>query len=70
MNPLKVKIFTHCTCDIKPYNEMQINEWLQSNSEITIVHLLQSESMAAVSSDRVDRNLTITVFYTESGRSS
>lgn len=65
MDPLKVKIFTHCTTDIKPYNETQINEWLEKHADIRIAHLLQSESMTAANADRVERNLTITVFYME-----
>lgn len=65
MASLKVKIFTHCTNDIKPYNETQINDWLKTQGQIEIVHLLQSESMAAVDSERVARNLTLTIFYTK-----
>ena len=64
MASLKVKICTHCTSDIKPYNESQINSWLEGQGEIQIVHLLQSESMVAVDSEKMARNLTITLFYT------
>ena len=63
MKPLQVKIFTHCSQNINPYNETQINEWLADNPEIEIVHLLQSESMVRVRNDEVERNLSITVFY-------
>ena len=63
MKPLQVKIFTHCTRNINPFNETQINAWLADNPEIEIAHLLQSESMARIRDDEVERNLSITVFF-------
>ena len=69
MSKLRVKIFNHCTTDIKPYNETQINAWLENNPDIELIKLVQSESMAALSDNQVERNLTITVFYRESGGS-
>lgn len=65
MKPLKVKIFTHCTQHINPFNESQINEWLAQNPDIEIAHLLQSESMTPLKEDQVERNLSITIFYRE-----
>jgi hypothetical protein len=66
MKPLKVKIFTHCTQHINPFNEAQLNEWLAQNPAVEIVHLLQSESMVVVKNDQVERNLSITLFFRES----
>ncbi|MEJ2041532.1 MAG: hypothetical protein P8X55_21785 [Desulfosarcinaceae bacterium] len=63
MKPLQVKIFTHCTRNINPFNETQINAWLAENPGIEIVHLLQSESMTQVKGDEVERNLSISIFY-------
>ena len=65
MKPLQVKIFTHCTQNINPYNENQVNAWLAANTGIEIVHLLQSESMVRMKDDEVERNLSITIFYRE-----
>ena len=65
MSSLKVKIFTHCTQHINPYNESQINEWLADNPGIEIAHLLQSESMISTKEDQVERNLSISIFYRE-----
>jgi hypothetical protein len=65
MKPLKVKIFTHCTQNINPFNETQINDWLAENSGIEIAHIQQSESMMAMGEDRVERNLSISIFYRE-----
>lgn len=65
MKPLKVKIFTHCTQHINPFNETQINEWLAQNQDIEIAHLLQSESMTPLKENQVERNLSISIFYRE-----
>ncbi|MDJ0912230.1 MAG: hypothetical protein QNI95_01615 [Desulfobacterales bacterium] len=65
MRPLKVKIFSHCTQNINIPNELQINAWLQAKPDIEIVNMLQSESMDCVGEKRVERNLTISVFYRE-----
>jgi hypothetical protein len=62
MNTMKAKIFSHCTTNINPPGELQVNDWLSANSDIEIVHMLQSESMVVVG-DRIERNLTITVIY-------
>jgi hypothetical protein len=64
MRPVKAKIFAHCTTDISPPGELQINEWLEENPTIEILYLLQSESMTPVET-RIERNLTITVLYRE-----
>lgn len=65
MKPLQVKIFTHCTQHINPFNETQINDWLAENPDIEIAHLLQSESMTLLKEDQVERNLSISIFYRE-----
>ena len=65
MKPLKVKIFTHCTQNINPFNETQINDWLAENPGIEIAHIQQSESMMAMGEERVERNLSISIFYRE-----
>ena len=62
MEPLKAKIFSYCTTNINPLGELQINRWLEENPGIEIVHLLQSESMT-VHKDKLERNLSVTVFY-------
>lgn len=62
MEPLKAKIFSYCTTNINPPGELQINEWLEENPEIDIVHVLQSESMA-VHGKELERNLTVTLLY-------
>lgn len=62
MEPLKAKIFSYCTTNINPPGELQINRWLEENPGIEIVHLLQSESMT-VHKDKLERNLSVTVFY-------
>ena len=62
MNPLKVKIFTYCTTNINPPNELQINEWLKKNQDIEIVEMLQSESMVS-EENKIERNMSITVVY-------
>ncbi len=62
MGGLKAKIFSYCTTDINPPNELQINQWLDENPEVEIMHTLQSESMVA-HENQVERNLTITLVY-------
>jgi hypothetical protein len=64
MEPIKVKIFSHCTKDIKPPSELQINNWLADHPDITIVQMLQSESMVAMDGS-IERNLSITLLYRE-----
>ncbi len=66
MNAIKAKIFSYCTTDINPPNELQINEWLADHPGITIVQMLQSESMTALENNSVERNLTITLLYSVS----
>ncbi len=66
MTPMKAKIFSYCTTDINPPNELQINSWLEEHSDITIVQMLQSESMAVLENKRVERNLSLTLLYRES----
>lgn len=66
MNTIKAKIFSYCTTDINPPNESQINSWLAEHPYITIVQTLQSESMAALEDNRFERNLTITLLYSDS----
>ena len=62
MKPLKAKIFSYCTTNINPPGELQLNQWLEDNPAIEIVHILQSESMA-VHEERFERNLTVTLLY-------
>ena len=62
MEPLKSKIFSYCTTNINPPGELQLNQWLEENPEIEIVHVLQSESMT-VHKEKLERNLTITLLY-------
>jgi len=62
MEPLKSKIFSYCTTNINPPGELQLNQWLEENPEIEIVHVLQSESMT-VHKEKLERNLTITFLY-------
>jgi len=62
MEPLKARIFSYCTTNINPPGELQINEWLEENPDIEIVHMVQSESMV-VHDAELERNLTITVLY-------
>ncbi len=64
MEPIKAKIFSDCTKDINPPNELQINTWLADHPGIDIIKMLQSESMVAID-DRIERNLSITVLYRE-----
>lgn len=65
MNAIKAKIFSYCTTDINPPNESQINTWLAEHPDISVVQMLQSESMAALENNRVERNLTISLLYRE-----
>jgi hypothetical protein len=65
MKPLKSKIFTYFSMNINPPSELQINDWLESNPNIEIAHVTQSESMVAMTESSVERSLTITVFYRE-----
>lgn len=64
MEPIKAKIFSYCTKDINPPNELQINTWLADHPGIDIIQMLQSESMVAIE-DRIERNLSITLLYRE-----
>ena len=64
MELIKAKIFNYCTKDINPPNELQINTWLADHPDITIVQMLQSESMVAVEGS-IERNFTITLLYWE-----
>jgi hypothetical protein len=63
MKPIKVKVFSECTQNINPSNELVINDWLESNPNVEILHVVQSESMTRVSERDIERNLTITIFY-------
>ena len=62
MRDVRVKIFSHCTTNIDPPEELQINTWLAEHPQIEIVNVLQSESMVA-NDDQIERNLSITLFY-------
>lgn len=62
MKSLKAKIFSYCTTNLNPPGELQLNQWLEENPEIEIVHVLQSESMA-VHAEQLERNLTVTLLY-------
>jgi hypothetical protein len=64
MNPLKIKIFTYFSMNINPPSEIQMNQWLAANPDIEIVHIVQSESMAA-RGDGMERNLSISILYRE-----
>lgn len=64
MEPIKAKIFNYCTKDINPPSELQINDWLADRPDITIVQMLQSESMVAIDGS-IERNLSITLLYRE-----
>jgi hypothetical protein len=63
---MKAKIFAHCTTNITPPGELQINAWLAENPDIEIVRMLQSESMV-VHQSQIERNLTITLIYRSPG---
>ena len=65
MNAIKAKIFSYCTTNINPPNELQIIDWLAEHPGISIVQMLQSESMAALENNHVERNLTITLLYND-----
>ena len=62
MEPLQAKIFRYCTTNINPPNELQLNQWLEENPDMEIVHVLQSESMA-VYREKLERNLSVTLLY-------
>lgn len=62
MEPIKAKIFSYCTKDINPPNELQLNSWLADHPDIAIVQILQSESMVALE-ESIERNLSITLLY-------
>ena len=62
MEPLQARIFSYCTTNINPPGELQLNQWLEDNPKIEIVHVLQSESMV-VHGEQLERNLTITLLY-------
>lgn len=64
MSVIKAKIFSHCTTNINPPEELQINTWLSENTDIEIIQMMQSESMVAYE-NRVERNLSITLLYRE-----
>jgi hypothetical protein len=63
MKPIKVAIFTEFTRHINPSNQLRINTWLADHPDIEIVEILQSESMFATSDEKIDRNLSISIFY-------
>jgi hypothetical protein len=63
MKALKVKIFTYFSMNIAPPGELQMNDWLRENPDIEILHVAQSESMAAVREGQVERSLSVTVLY-------
>ena len=62
MSTIKAKIFSHCTTNVNPHSELQINNWLADNPDIDIVKLVQSESMVSRDSG-LELNLTITLLY-------
>ena len=62
MSAIKAKIFNHCTANVNPHSELQINNWLADNPDIEIVKMLQSESMVARDTG-LELNLTITLLY-------
>lgn len=62
MNAIKVKIFSHCTTNVNPHTELQMNNWLADNPGIEIVKMVQSESMV-VRERGLELNLTITLLY-------
>lgn len=63
MKALQVQIFTDCTRNINPSNQLRINEWLAAHPDIEIVEILQSESMFVTADEKIDRNLSISIFY-------
>jgi hypothetical protein len=62
MSVIKAKIFSHCTTNVNPHSELQINRWLADNPDIDIVKMLQSESMVTRDTG-LELNLTITLLY-------
>jgi len=62
MRTIKAKIFSHCTTNVNPHSELQINNWLADNPDIEIVKMVQSESMVSRDSG-LELNLTITLLY-------
>ena len=62
MSAIKAKIFSHCTTNVNPHSELQINRWLADNPGIEIVKMVQSESMVSRDSG-LELNLTITLLY-------
>lgn len=68
MNAIKAKIFNHCTTNVNPHGELQINKWLADNPDIEIVKMLQSESMVSHDSG-LELNLTITLLYRQDNES-
>jgi hypothetical protein len=69
MSAIKAKVFSHCTTNVNPHSELQINHWLADNPHIEIVNMLQSESM--VSRDTgLELNLTITLLYRQTAENA
>ena len=69
MSAIKAKVFSHCTTNVNPLSELQINHWLADNPHIEIVNMLQSESM--VSRDTgLELNLTITLLYRQTAENA
>jgi hypothetical protein len=62
MSAIKSKIFSHCTTNVNPHTELQMNHWLADNPDIEIVKMVQSESMVSRDSG-LELNLTITLLY-------
>jgi hypothetical protein len=63
MKALKVKIFTDFTRNINASNQVRINQWLAEHPDIEILHILQTESMCVTGEEKIDRNLSISIFY-------
>jgi hypothetical protein len=63
MKAMRAKVFSACTQNINPSTELQINNWLESNPDVEITNVVQSESMTRVGERDIERNLTITIFY-------
>ncbi|UCH23604.1 MAG: hypothetical protein JSU83_10570 [Deltaproteobacteria bacterium] len=63
MKTIRAKVFSECTQNINPSTELQINNWLESNPDVEITNVVQSESMTRVGERDIERNLTITIFY-------
>lgn len=60
---LKAKIFTYCSMNINPPNELQLNQWLAANPGIEVVQMIQSESMVTVKEGQIEHNLSLTLLY-------